>query len=75
MSTGIEYEVECRMLKLTGGLGNGSEYCKGCQMYDERKVMRSAAGYYIGTSDREDGSPFCRITGYFPTQESARRLL
>ncbi len=40
----------------------------------EVKVMKSAAGYYIGTYDNE-GFPMCRISDYYKTQESAQRAL
>ncbi len=39
------------------------------------KVMRSAAGFYIGTCD-EDGLPFSReSTEYFPSQDQAEKAL
>lgn len=41
----------------------------------ELKVMKSAAGYYIGRSCVEDGLPFeqpySRESGYYPTKEAA----
>ena len=40
----------------------------------EIKVMKSAAGYYIGTSD-EDGFPMCRISSYYQTKELAQKDL
>lgn len=45
-----------------------------CTMKHEVKVMKSQAGYYIGTD--EDGMPFCRISvRYYPTQEAAENVL
>ena len=41
----------------------------------ELRVMRSAAGYYLGTSDH-DGSPFSRESQeYWPTFEQASDAL
>lgn len=41
----------------------------------ELKVMRSAAGYYIGRSCAEDDmpfdAPFSRESGYYPSEEAA----
>lgn len=42
----------------------------------ELKVMRSAAGYYIGRSCVEDdGQPYSRESGYYPTKELAEAEL
>jgi|TARA_R110000765_G_scaffold71994_4_gene139790 hypothetical protein len=43
--------------------------------YSDLKVMRSAAGYYIGTSynDPDMGPvPGSRDSGYYPTEEAAQ---
>ena len=41
----------------------------------EVKVLRSAAGYYIGTLD-EEGFPYCRVSKeYYSTQEDAEKAL
>ena len=40
----------------------------------EIKPMKSAAGWYVGTTD-EDGFPMCRISGYYPTKETAQTAL
>lgn len=38
-------------------------------------VLRSNAGYYIGTVD-EEGCPYCRYSKrYFKTEEAAKRVL
>ena len=39
----------------------------------ELKVMRSNAGYYLGHS--QDGMPYSRESGYFPTEELAKAFL
>lgn len=44
---------------------------KTCNGGYELKVMRSGAGYYIGTFDAEFYGPNCRATGYFRTEEEA----
>lgn len=36
-----------------------------CKKGHEIQVLNSAAGYYIGTVDKEDGSSYCRLTGYY----------
>lgn len=38
------------------------------------RVLRSAAGYYIGTACPNHG-PYSRETGYFPTEADAQREL
>jgi hypothetical protein len=45
--------------------------------YSELKVMRSAAGYYVGTTCTTDGfeEPGSRDSGYFPTKEQAQKYL
>lgn len=42
--------------------------------YSDLKVMRSQAGFYVGTS-YEDGSPGSRDSGYHPSREAAERTL
>ena len=37
------------------------------------QVMRSAAGYYLGTS--QNGMPFSRESGYFTNEEQAEHAL
>lgn len=39
------------------------------------KVMKSNAGFYLGRSDLEDGSPYSRESEYFETAERAEELL
>jgi len=41
---------------------------------DQIEVLRSAAGFYIGTTD-EDGLPASRISDYFPSPEIAQRAM
>jgi hypothetical protein len=46
--------------------------------YSDLKVMRSAAGYYIGTSFRDeagDETPGSRDSGYLPTEADAQSFL
>jgi len=46
--------------------------------YSDLKVMRSAAGYYIGTSFRDengDETPGSRDSGYLPTEIDAQNFL
>ena len=43
-----------------------------CSKGHQIQIMRSAAGYYIGTSDPEDQCPYCRISGYGSTPDDAR---
>ena len=42
--------------------------------YSELQVLKSAAGYYIG-SLYQDGSPGTRDSEYFPTEEAAHDAL
>ena len=46
-----------------------------CAQQYELKVLKSAAGFFIGTAD-EDGSVNCRIShDYFDTKEEAQKAL
>jgi hypothetical protein len=42
-------------------------------MVSEIKVLRSAAGYYLGTT--LEGQPYSRVTSYFETREEAAQEL
>jgi hypothetical protein len=42
-------------------------------MISELKVLKSAAGYYIGRT--QDGMPYSRKSMYFKTREEAEELL
>lgn len=47
---------------------------KKCKMGHEIKILKSNAGYYIGTYD-EDGLPNCRISnGYSKEKENTKNL-
>ena len=47
-----------------------------CHKGFEIQVLRSGAGYYIGTVDSEDGSPYCRLSvNYYPTAAAAQKDL
>lgn len=50
-----------------------SAVCCGVEM--ELRVLRSAAGYYIGTRCNECGSPNSRDSGYYSKQEDATKAL
>lgn len=56
-----------------------AEYIIDKEGYSELKVMRSAAGYYIGTEyvDPVDGlrEPGSRDSDYFPNREQAEAFL
>ena len=41
----------------------------------EFMVMRSAAGYYIGTAEVATGFPYSRESHYYPTHEAAQKAL
>lgn len=44
-----------------------------CIKGKEIKPMKSAAGWYMGTSDT-DGAPYCRVTAhYYKTAEEAEK--
>ena len=45
-----------------------------CTCGAELKALRSAAGWYMGTTT-EYGSPNCRITGYYDSKEAAEKAL
>lgn len=48
---------------------------KKCVRGHEIKVLKSGAGYYIGTVDAE-GFPYCRIsTGYSKTADGCKNLV
>lgn len=53
-------------------LSGASPVCCGVRL--PFKVLRSAAGYYIGTFCDACG-PYSRETGYYPTREDAQREL
>ena len=46
-----------------------------CVRGHEVKVLKSGAGWYIGTVDT-DGCPYCRISiSYYETKEEAERMM
>lgn len=46
-----------------------------CRKGKEIKILKSYAGYYLGT-ELEDGCPYCRCsTQYAPTKEEAENLV
>lgn len=56
----------------------GHPYIKDKDAYSEMQVLRSAAGYYIGTTyTGPDGfaQPGSRDSGYFATEEAAEKYL
>jgi hypothetical protein len=54
----------------------GETVLSGCKLAttDDFQVMRSAAGWYVGTTDRS-GFPCTRETGYFASQEECKEAL
>lgn len=50
------------------------ETCSECGAHMELEVLRSPAGYYLGTECERDG-PYGRESGYFPTYELANQAL
>jgi abortive infection bacteriophage resistance protein len=44
-----------------------------CLTCKHRKVLKSAAGYYIGAT--LDHKPYCRVSGYFASRELAKSAL
>ena len=38
---------------------------KKCQRGNDIQVLKSNAGYYVGTLDKEDGTPYCRLSQYY----------
>ena len=40
----------------------------------EIKPMKSAAGWYVGTTDK-DGFPMCRISDYYKNKETAQKAI
>ena len=54
---------------LTGA--NGGHFGK--NGVSQLQVMRSAAGYYLGTT--KDGMPYSRESGYFTAEEQAEHAL
>lgn len=58
------------------GLKNKQVIGRKCTKQHEMKVMKSNAGYYIGTTEEEDGVayPYCRATYYAPTEEVLKEM-
>lgn len=53
----------------------GEAIGKTCRRGHEIQVLKSGAGYYIGTVD-EEGFPYCRISaGYSKTAEGCKDLV
>jgi hypothetical protein len=50
------------MMETTGRMGVGKKHCGDCPRLENARLMKSAAGFYVGTQD--DEGPFCRITPY-----------
>lgn len=61
------------MLRGETVLTGARRHCSACGVTMDFEVLRSAAGYYIGT--RCDCGPNSRETSYFPTYELAAALL
>jgi hypothetical protein len=54
-------------------LSEASNVCEDCGVTLVFQVLRSAAGYYIGTACK--CGPYSRKSGYYPTREAAAREL
>lgn len=55
-------------------IGSGApSTCPECKTTVEPKVMRSAAGHYVGTMCK--CGPYTRESGYYPTAEAAQKAL
>lgn len=47
-----------------------------CIKNHEVEILKSAAGYYLGTVDPDDHMPYCRISKeYAKTEKEAKKLL
>lgn len=44
-----------------------------CIRNHEIIIMKSAAGFYLGS--RQDGMPYCRISGYYSSPAEAEKAL
>ncbi len=54
-------------------MSGASPTCTTCKKTPDAEVLRSAAGYYIGT--RCECGPYSRESDYFPSEESAKKAL
>jgi len=57
-------------MALAGETGHAFSTCSDCGTILVPQVLRSAAGYYIGTECR--CGPYSRESGYYPSRESAQ---
>ena len=64
----IGQSESCQQLENLGEYGLGEDMCLGCPRVRNLVPMKSAAGWYLGTT--QDGGPWCRATGYM-TREQA----
>ncbi len=55
-------------------IGHIDSKCMDCGAELPAKVLRSGAGYYIGTFCDNHG-PYSRESGYYPTREAAQEAL
>ena len=60
-------------MALPGETGHIGSTCEDCGIHLEAKVLRSGAGYYIGTFC--DCGPYSRESGYYPSREAAEKAL
>lgn len=61
-------------MALPGEIGHGDSDCMDCGTHLPLKVLRSGAGYYIGTFCPRCG-PYSRESGYYPTLVDAQEAL
>lgn len=65
-------DAEAKHAKKVRAAGHG--YCSTCNKTLPVEVLKSFAGYYIGTWCDECG-PYSRISGYYDTMEKASKAL
>jgi hypothetical protein len=58
-------------MALPGEIGHIDSECMDCGNHLPAKVLKSGAGYYIGTFCNNHG-PYSRESGYYPTREAAQ---
>lgn len=61
-------------MALPGETGHIGTNCMDCGAHLPAKVLRSGAGYYIGTFCDCCG-PYSRESGYYPTKDAAKAAL
>lgn len=70
----MDIEIKRRLKYVHSNRGKGSVVNMKCIKGYEVKVMKSPAGYYLGTEDPA-GFPNCRISGYCQNKDLAPYLI